>query len=72
MTQRPIPRASRTLYYRWRSAASAGAVGLASLLAASGCAVKNTDILHFLREHEHEVSAIEYRIGIPDAYLALD
>lgn len=23
-------------------------------------------MLHFLREHEHEVSAIEYRVGIPD------
>jgi len=23
-------------------------------------------MLHFLREHEHEVAAIEYRIGIPD------
>ena len=67
MTQMPMQRTSRRPYHPWRSAASAGAVGLASLLAASGCAVKNTDILHFLREHEHEVSAIEYRIGIPDA-----
>lgn len=32
-----------------------------------GCAAKNTDMLHFLREHEHKVSAIEYRVGIPDA-----
>jgi len=31
-----------------------------------GCAAKTTDMLHFLREHEHEVSAIEYRVGIPD------
>ena len=31
-----------------------------------GCAPKRSDILHFLREHEHEVSAIEYRVGIPD------
>ena len=31
-----------------------------------GCASKNVDMLHFLREHEHEVAAIEYRIGIPD------
>ncbi len=23
-------------------------------------------MLHFLREHEHQVSAIEYRVGIPD------
>lgn len=32
-----------------------------------GCAPKNPDMLHFLREHEHKVSAIEYRLGIPDA-----
>lgn len=32
----------------------------------SGCAAKNVDMLHFLREREHEVSAIEYRVGIPD------
>ncbi len=32
-----------------------------------GCAAKNADMLHFLREHEHKVSAIEYRVGIPDA-----
>ncbi len=32
-----------------------------------GCAVKNRDMLHFLRENEHQVSAIEYRIGIPDS-----
>ena len=33
----------------------------------AGCAHKNgTDVLHFLREHEHQVSAIEYRVGIPD------
>lgn len=32
-----------------------------------GCAsASRKDMLHFLREHEHEVSAIEYRIGIPD------
>jgi len=36
------------------------------LLALPGCAAKNVDALHFLREHEHEVSAIEYRVGIPD------
>lgn len=34
----------------------------------AGCAHKNdSDVLHFLREHEHQVSAIEYRVGIPDA-----
>lgn len=32
----------------------------------TGCSVNNRDMLHFLREHEHEVSAIEYRVGIPD------
>src|SRR3990172_9095779 len=37
-----------------------------ALAGAGGCASKNVDTLHFLREHEHEVSAIEYRIGIPD------
>ena len=32
-----------------------------------GCAANNKDMLHFLPEREHEVSAIEYRVGIPDA-----
>jgi len=32
-----------------------------------GCAPKNPDMLHFLPEREHSVSAIEYRVGIPDA-----
>jgi len=36
-------------------------------VALSGCAVNNKDMLHFLPEREHEVSAIEYRVGIPDA-----
>jgi len=33
-----------------------------------GCATgaKSGDLLQFLREHEHEVSAIDYRLGIPD------
>lgn len=35
-------------------------------LAGFGCASSNKDTLHFLREHEHEVAAIEYRVGIPD------
>jgi protein involved in polysaccharide export with SLBB domain len=39
----------------------------APLLVGGGCAPSTTDMLHFLREHEHEVSAIEYRVGIPDA-----
>jgi protein involved in polysaccharide export with SLBB domain len=38
----------------------------ALVLTLTGCASKNPDMLHFLREHEHEVSAIEYRVGIPD------
>lgn len=37
-----------------------------TLVMLGGCASKNVDMLHFLREHEHEVSAIEYRVGIPD------
>ncbi len=39
---------------------------LAPLFGCCGCAVNNADMLHFLREHKNEVSAIEYRIGIPD------
>jgi len=46
---------------RWRRLA----VGLPLLVA--GCTARNADMLHFLREHEHEVSAIEYRVGIPDS-----
>ena len=43
-------------------------VGAALLLLPGlvGCAAKNQDILQFLQAHEHEVSAIEYRVGIPD------
>ncbi len=33
----------------------------------AGCSASNEDILDFLQAHEHEVSAIEYRLGIPDA-----
>ncbi|HNQ23082.1 MAG TPA: polysaccharide biosynthesis/export family protein [Phycisphaerae bacterium] len=39
----------------------------AAVLGLAGCASKNEDILQFLREHEHEVSAIEYRVGVPDS-----
>ncbi len=35
-------------------------------IAATGCATKRADVLHFLREREHQVSATEYRVGIPD------
>ena len=37
-----------------------------SLAVASGCALDKRDALHFLPAHEHDVSAIEYRVGIPD------
>ncbi len=40
--------------------------GLFAVLGSASCAPKNTDMLHFLREREHKVSAIEYRVGIPD------
>jgi protein involved in polysaccharide export with SLBB domain len=36
----------------------------------TGCASRGPDqtsVLSFLRDHEHQVSAIEYRVGIPDA-----
>jgi len=35
-------------------------------MAAGGCAANRADVLHFLREREHQVSATEYRVGIPD------
>ena len=44
----------------------AGTWLLLGVAAAGGCASKNRDMLHFLREQEHRVSAIEYRVGIPD------
>lgn len=46
--------------YKWLAPATL------TLLCLSGCAPKNTDMLHFLRESEYDVSAIEYRVGIPD------
>lgn len=43
-------------------------IGLAALaLLATGCQSKHRDLVAFLKAHEHEVSAIEYRLGIPDA-----
>lgn len=36
------------------------------LPAVLGCASRNADMLHFLRAGEHHVSAMEYRVGIPD------
>jgi len=44
--------------------------GLALALLAIGCSHRNEDILDFLQAHEHEVSAIEYRVGVPD-YLGI-
>jgi protein involved in polysaccharide export with SLBB domain len=44
-----------------------GGLAFGLTFASVGCSVKNEDMLHFLREHEHEVSAIEYRVGIPDS-----
>lgn len=43
-----------------------GRLGLLAACACAGCAGKNLDMLHFLPEREHSVSAIEYRVGIPD------
>ncbi len=40
---------------------------VALALSCWGCAPRNSDMLHFLREHQHEVSAMEYRVGIPDS-----
>lgn len=52
---------SRTVIAATRCAA------LGVLFMSAACSTtRNKDILHFLREHEHEVSAIEYRVGIPD------
>lgn len=45
---------------KWRLAVITIALG------ATGCAANSADMLHFLREHENDVSAIEYRVGIPD------
>lgn len=45
---------------------SAVSVLVAIGLLVTGCGPRKADVLHFLREHEHEVSAIEYRVGIPD------
>ena len=47
-------------YYRWLLPAAAVTLGC------TGCTTKRADILHFLRENEHQVSAMEYRVGIPD------
>jgi protein involved in polysaccharide export with SLBB domain len=47
---------------RWHLLLPLMAVGMLS-----GCATRDEDMLRFLREHEHEVSAIEYRVGVPDA-----
>jgi protein involved in polysaccharide export with SLBB domain len=36
------------------------------LLLCAGCQSSHRDIVSFLKAYEHEVSAIEYRVGIPD------
>jgi len=36
------------------------------LLLCAGCANRHEDLLHFLKDHEHLVTAAEYRVGIPD------
>jgi len=41
-----------------------GAISI--LMACGACASPRDDMLHFLREHEHHVSAIEYRVDVPD------
>lgn len=42
----------------------AGAAALVAL--ASGCQSSHKDMIQFLKSYEHDVSAIEYRVGIPD------
>jgi polysaccharide export outer membrane protein len=41
-------------------------LSLALVVAASGCRATHHDLVAFLDANEHEVSAIEYRVGIPD------
>ena len=40
---------------------------LVVLLTCPGCANRHQDLLKFLKNHEHLVTATEYRVGIPDA-----
>ncbi|MCP4593781.1 MAG: hypothetical protein GY842_23865 [bacterium] len=42
-------------------------MGLVALLGGSGCSTHNEDLRHFLDANKVQVSAIEYRVGIPDA-----
>ena len=37
------------------------------LVTGSGCANRHQDLMRFLKDHEHMVTATEYRVGIPDA-----
>ncbi|NOX58393.1 MAG: hypothetical protein GXP29_05975 [Planctomycetes bacterium] len=41
-------------------------IALGALTVSTGCQSKHKDLVSFLKAHEHEVSAIEYRVGIPD------
>jgi protein involved in polysaccharide export with SLBB domain len=43
----------------------AGAAAILALTA--GCQPSHKDLVQFLKAYEHDVSAIEYRVGIPDA-----
>ncbi len=45
---------------------TAGTLVLALLMCA-GCASRHTDLLEFLKDHEHLATATEYRVGIPDS-----
>lgn len=42
-------------------------LGMVVALGGTGCAANKADMLHFLRENKHLASAMEYRLGIPDA-----
>lgn len=39
---------------------------VATVLSSAGCQTTHQDLVAFLKAHEHDVSAIEYRVGIPD------
>ncbi len=45
----------------------AGIAVVAVALACTGCSNQHGDLLRFLKENEHSVTATEYRVGIPDA-----
>jgi polysaccharide export outer membrane protein len=52
---------------RSRAAGTFGMVSVALLLVSgTGCANKHEDLMQFLKENEHSVTAAEYRVGVPD------